>query len=131
MLELAAIYRAMNLYIHHAHNMVNGEDFFQDHEFFGQLYEKADGFYDDIIEREIGLGHKMIPLINIILNANRIIISQGSDYFKSALFFCEEAIMKIEELSKNDKLSIGTQNLLAGQADVLEVFIYKIKQRIV
>lgn len=129
MFDLLVIYRAMNLYIHHAHNLTKGDEFFQDHEFFGELYAKADGFYDDIIERMIGLGDENIPLLDISMAVNKLLMSKSSDFLGQSLFFIQEAIKKIEDLGKNDKLSIGTQNLLAGQADVLEVYIYKIKRR--
>jgi hypothetical protein len=33
-------------------------------------------------------------------------------------------------MSKNGKISLGTQNLIQGQADMIEVLIYKIKRRL-
>ena len=109
--------------------MVKGNEFLQDHSFLGDLYEMADKFYDSLIEREIGTNSDKISLLSITHDASKELMTLGDDYFNETLKLIEKAIKEIDSLTKSGKLSIGTQNLIAGQADELEVLIYKIKRR--
>ena len=130
LIDLATLFRTINLYSHHAHNLTSGDTFMQDHAFFGEVYDLADTFYDDCIERHIGTQDDKVDLCNIIKDAYDLIEKMSDDYYKTILVLSEEATNCIDEMCKSDKLSSGTENLIQGQADQLEVLIYKIKRRI-
>lgn len=130
MIKLLVLFRALNLYTHHAHNIAKGDEFFQDHVFFGDIYDLADKLYDDVIEREIGTNSDKISLLSITHDVSKEIMHLGSDHFNETLKLIGKIIKEIDSLTKSGKLSIGTQNLIAGQADELEVISYKIKRRI-
>lgn len=129
LINLATLYRAINLYAHHAHNMTSGETFLQDHAFFGEIYAKMDDFYDDCIERHIGTTDDSVDLADIMDRVNHMISMSDSNYFDTILSALDNALDKIESLAKSD-LSQGTINLVVGQADQIEVIIYKLKRRL-
>jgi len=129
MIELAILYRTLNLYVHHAHNLTKGDTFFEDHSFFGDLYATADDYYDSIIERIIGTDTDKIDLCEIIKEAHSLLENCGENYFESTLVLIEEIIKHIDSISKSGKISVGTQNLVAGQADALEVIVFKLKRK--
>ena len=62
MKDLAIYYRCAQFYSHAAHNLAFGDEFFQDHEYLGELYGAYETAYDDIIERMIGLGKSPDPM---------------------------------------------------------------------
>ena len=129
---LAILFRAAQLYTHFAHNTVKGPTFFADHEFLGELYAKYEGFYDDVIERMIGLGEK--PDIGAITEkactlSCKAMGDKGSDMFFKRIFATNKQIYA--EITKDVKgASDGVQNLLQGFADQLEAVDYKLKQRL-
>ena len=129
--SLATLYRAAQFVAHRAHHLCAGATFFQDHEFFGELYSVYEDAYDSLIERMIGLGQS--PGINeITLDAARAAASHNAtevDRMFSMILnversFCTE-ITKIQ-----GKQTPGTQNLLQGLADESEARQYKIRQRV-
>jgi len=130
LLDLATIFRTLNLYSHHAHNLTCGDTFFQDHDFLKGVYELADGFYDDIIERHIGTVDDKVDLCEIIKDSYELIEKMSSDYLGTTLILLEESAKAIDEMCKGGKLSSGTENLIQGQADQIEVLIYKLKRRL-
>lgn len=133
--ELAIRLKLLKQYAHMAHNLVKGEAFFQDHEFLGDIYEKIDGHYDNVIERMIGLDMEPnIAQINLEA-AKRLQVTGGK------VADCHEALGTvmgrlnsicelIEQECRNKSLSQGTLQLLGGMADEYEVLKYKIKQRL-
>lgn len=129
LMELAILFRAVNFLSHHAHNLAKGSTFFEDHAFFGDLYDKADDFYDDLIERHIGTVGDNVNLIKILSESTEIVVHSKGDYFKEILSLLEFAIKKIDGMCKSTKYSQGTLNLLQGQSDSLEVIVYKIKRK--
>jgi len=129
MIELAILFRALNLYAHFAHNMTKGLTFFQDHAFFGELYETADDFYDQLIERIIGTSNETISLSEIDSKANALISKGNDNYYGTIKAVLEKSLSDIEKLCRYGKFSVGTLNLLQGQADQIEVILYKIKQK--
>ena len=130
LIELATLFRTINLFTHHAHNMASGETFMQDHAFFGELYSLADGFYDDLMERYIGTSDDKIDLCEIIKNAHDLIAQMNDDFYETTLVLLKEAVSNIDDMCKNGGLSMGTQNLIQGMADQTEVLIYKIGRRL-
>lgn len=130
LIDLATLFRTLNLYAHHAHNMASGLSFIPDHGLFGELYSAADGFYDDLIERHIGTVDDKIDLCKIVSDANSILELLDDNYFENILKLLKEAVVGIDELSKDKLLTNGTLNLIQGQSDQVEVFIYKIKRRL-
>lgn len=138
MKELAILLRAINLYAHSAHNLCGRVPFFQDHEFFLELYEAADAAYDDVIERMIGInGEDSVPSLSEQLQAISSLVgplpekgvASNSVYFEILLEKQKMVCAKIEELCKSG-LPQGTIQMLGNIADKSEVFQYKIKQRL-
>jgi len=130
--NLATLFRAAQFYAHNAHNLASGDEFFQDHKFFGAAYEAYTEAYDSIVERMIGLGVAVdLPLIS--KNAANLVAESGKhvdnkECFQS-LFGLERAIcaaIKTEVPNASD----GTQNMLQGLADESEMRQYKIQQRL-
>ena len=134
MKDLAVLFRFLHLYTHIAHHQVKGALFFEDHEFLGDLYEKFLEFYDSTVERMIGAG--LSPdLFEITNNANIYLsqyssqeIAQNAEYFVNILSEIGKVQGTISAI--NDSQTLGTQNLIQGFADELEVLSYKIGQRL-
>ena len=138
MLELIILYRSLQLFAHSAHNLCKGKEFHQDHEFFGGLYPTAEGYYDSVIERAIGTygesrdltNQSILPKVIAKIQDSPSIGSSNEEFYRYALDLCDKILKKIESLAKGGQLSQGTINLIVGQADAIEVLIYKIKQRL-
>lgn len=124
--KLASLFRTIQLYAHLAHNKTKGPTFFQDHGYFSDLYNFAEDCYDSLIERSIGLGNE-VDIVKITEQSVKVLkeIPQD-DFFKHSLALVETAVKQCESVAKNK--SLGTNNLIAGLADSLEVHIYKLKQ---
>lgn len=129
MIFLAILYKALNIYSHNAHNLCSGDNFLQDHSFLGEIYDMADGFYDDIVERYIGTVDDKLNLHNINIEAAEKSAEFDYNYFKVILNVLNSCLEEIEKLSKTD-LSCGTINLIQGQADQIEQIAYRIKRRL-
>jgi len=129
LIELATLFRAINIYTHQAHHLTKGDTFLQDHTFFSEIYSLMDSFYDDLIERHIGTVDDKIDLHDIMDKVTHMIEVADENWYKTILDSLENSLEKIEKLCKSD-ISQGTINLLAGQADQIEVLIYKIKRRL-
>ncbi len=132
MQNLAALFRAAQLYTQFAHHTIKGPSFFADHAFLGDLYDKYADFYDSTVERMIGLG--MAPNIAEITTKACTYASQGMQDNDAATFFKRiigtnrdiyAAIRAVME-DAND----GMQNLVQGFADSLASVDYKIGQRL-
>lgn len=130
MIELTILFRTLNLYIHHAHNLTKGQTFHEDHAFFADLYEFADDAYDSIVERQIGTVSDDIDLCEIIKETYSLLENMDNRYYENALVLLQEGANMIDEMSKGAKLSSGTVNMLQGLSDQMEVFIYKIKRKL-
>jgi hypothetical protein len=130
MIELTILFRTLNLYIHHAHNLTKGQTFHEDHAFFASLYEFADDAYDSFFERKIGTVSDDIDLCEIIKESYDLLEKMDKRYYENALVLLDEGTNMIDEMSKDAKLSSGTVNLLQGLSDQMEVFIYKIKRKL-
>jgi hypothetical protein len=128
LIKLATAFRALQFYAHQAHNMTSGATFFADHGYFAELYAFAEESYDSLIERAIGKGKKP-SLKSIISDANKIVsILPEEDFFSHSLDLVKEIIKECEEVAKGE--SLGTNNLIAGLADSLEVHVYKLQRRL-
>mgnify|MGYP003353200251 CR=1 FL=1 len=129
--RLATQYRALQFYAHMAHNLTSGPTFFQDHEFFGELYPAYESAYDGLIERVIGLGgNPDIAETNITAaNVLKIANDKNAQEFFARILASEKGIQgMIDEAIKTQ--TQGTQNFLQGLADDSEVRVYKIQQRL-
>ena len=130
--SLATLFRAAQLYTHFAHNTIKGPTFFADHKFLGELYAQYEGFYDDTVERMIGLGEK--PDIAKITEqacalSCKAMGDKGADMFFKRIAATNKQIQA--EIAKDVKgASDGVQNLLQGFADQLEAVDFKLKQRL-
>jgi len=126
MVDLLIMFRTLNLYAHHAHNMCYGKNFLEDHAFFAEIYAFADESYDSIIERMIGMDQD-VDLKKIISESHELIEEMSDSYMKTCLVMIEITLKGIAEQDKG--ASPGTKNMLEGIADALEVFVYKIKRK--
>jgi len=131
LINLATLFRIINLYTHHAHNLTKGQSFLEDHDFFGSLYEMADTCYDDLIERYIGTVGDNVDLKNIVAESYKVISKLDNDFFPNTLVLFKNALSRLDSLCKSPSLSEGTKNLLQGKADEIEVIIYKLKRKTV
>lgn len=131
MKELAIYLRALQLYAHNAHNLSKGKTFFEDHEFFGDLYAAYESAYDSVVERIIGetgdcdLNEVTKKACAIAASKN---IMDNDSCFKYILATEKELCSEIE--STNDAESLGTQNLIQGLADESLARQYKISRRL-
>lgn len=138
MLQLAVLFRAMQLASHSAHNHCARTVFFQDHEFFGGVYSQAEGYYDSIAERMIGLGQEeqlklqpfMAAVSQKLATAPSVGVKENKEFFIFLQSQCDEACKVIDALCKSGQLSEGTKQLIGGIADELEVLKYKISRRL-
>lgn len=138
MLQIAICFRALQIYSQHAHNLCGRLAFQQDHEFFSELYNFADDSYDSIIERIIGTkGEEGLELKGILKGvyakldkAPDVGVKENKQFYMFALEQVKYILKEINMACKSPEMSEGTKQLLGGQADALEVFVYKIQQRI-
>jgi DNA-binding ferritin-like protein len=137
MLQLVVLFRAMQMFSHSAHLMCARTVFFQDHEFFGSVYGQAEGYFDSLSERMIGLGQEeqlklqsvMSAVCQKLASAPCCGVKENKEYYSFLLSQAEEACKLCNQLCKSDA-SEGTKNLIAGIADELEVLKYKISRRL-
>jgi len=132
--QLAILLKSLNVYSHNAHNLCKGSLFFADHAFLNDVYSQADGHYDDVVERMIGLGQTP-DLVKINLMAVDAIKSHPQNppenkvYFQVILSQCEAMCQHIEQLVKTPGMYEGTRQMIGNIADELEMLKYKLKQR--
>ena len=130
--NLATLLRTAQFYAHNSHNLTTGITFFEDHEFFGELYGTYEEAYDGVVERMIGLG-KNPDLAAITKAAAGVVAEYGKhksteDCYDSVLEL-EKEICKACEKDMSGA-SEGTKNFLQGIADQSEMRQYKIQQRL-
>jgi len=138
MLQLAILFRAMQLFSHSAHNLCKGKTFHSDHDFFGDAYGKFEGYYDAIIERLIGFGYEShldlasisLELSKKLVGAPSVNVQDNNEFYAYLLGQCEEAASLCGEFCKSGELTEGTKQLLGGIADELEMLKYKISRRL-
>jgi DNA-binding ferritin-like protein len=135
MKQLLIYLRFAQLFGHNCHNFVGQKTFFQDHSFFGDFYGMAEGFYDGVIERMIGLGEEVDPVQVQVMAAQYLAqvkypFNDNDTCFKGCLAICKELCAEIDKLCQGGQYSEGTKQLLGGMADQLEVQMYKIQQRL-
>lgn len=97
LLELAACYRAAQLYAHTAHHLAKGPTFFEDHEFFGELYGTYETAFDGLSELALGLGKDYNPAEIMRALTNKLLPTfrdTGTDKFLERLKKFEEEFRK-------------------------------------
>lgn len=138
MFPLVVLFRSMQIFAHSSHLLCARTVFFEDHAFFGSVYGQAEGYFDSVSERMIGLGQEEQMKIQSIMaavhqklsSAPSVGVKENKEYYSYLLSQCEEACKTIESLCKAGSLSEGTKQLIGGIADELEVLKYKISRRI-
>jgi DNA-binding ferritin-like protein len=138
MIQLLAHLRAMQLFTHHAHNLVSRAVFFQDHDFFGEVYPQLESDYDSVIERVIGLqGEGQLALQQLlqavvakIASAPSVGVKENKVFFEYLLQQEQELCKLIEEICKMPGVSQGTIQTIATIGEKSEIRQYKIKQRV-
>lgn len=137
MQELIIHLRAMSLFAHNAHHHVARAVFFQDHEYFGDLYPALTADYDSVTERAINLyGEKIADLSGILLGvmnklkgAPSVGVLHNIDFFKYQMQLEKELCSLIQRYI-NDNLSEGTRQLLGDIANKSESRQYLIGRRL-
>lgn len=138
MKELLAHLRAMQLFAHAAHNLVNGPSFAPDHEFFGSAYSKHESDFDDVVERIIGLyGEQHVDFAGLTMQAAKALAGMkisgkisNEQFFEQQLAHEQHLCDMINQLCAAKGVSEGTKQLLGNIADMSEGRCYKIKQRL-
>jgi DNA-binding ferritin-like protein len=136
LLIFATQLRTIQICSHQSHNMCSKFSFFGDHEFLGSYYSEADGQYDSVAERIIGLfGALALPLstiMSIVLDKCKIFPSSDFKDNKElflALLKQEEELQQIGEAYIKANPPEGCKNLVADILDKSMIRIYKLKQR--
>lgn len=137
MISLLAHLRAMQLFSHHAHNLVSRAVFFQDHAFFGDVYPAYEAAYDSIIERIIGLQGEgqlaLQPLLQAVsaklASAPSVGVKENKVFFQYLLQQEQELCKMVEELCKVPATSQGVIQTLGTLCEQSEMRQYQIKQR--
>lgn len=128
MQDLAILLRAAQFFANNAHNLASGETFFEDHEYFGELYGAYESAYDGVIERIIGLGDTP-NLVEITVKATDKLKAMGEEDAFAVLMKAERDICAACDAASEGETS-GTINFLQGLADASEQRQYKLRQRI-
>lgn len=132
--ELAVLLNVLNIYAHACHNLVSGASFIPDHGLFEEIYDFADESYDSVVERCIGTGVD-INIQNINLQAATVcsqitIGDSNEDKLAGILEITAQINSMVDDLSNGGTLSSGTVQLIGDISNQLEVFQYKINQRL-
>ena len=137
MLKFAILLRSIQLFTHSAHNLCKGATFHEDHSFFGDVYGKAEGWYDSVVERIIGLGYEeQINLQSILSGVVQELSGAPStnksvtDFYLFLALQLDEATKMCGQICKHPDATEGTKQLIGGIADELEVLEYKVQRRL-
>lgn len=135
MSELLILLRTKQLFAHNLHNTVSRIVFLQDHEFLGDIYSKAEGHYDSVAERMIGLGQapNLVQVQEQAVATLKQLPENFKDNTEALATLCDlnkHILAKIEVVCKMPGISQGTLQLVGGIADEIEVECYKLGQRV-
>jgi DNA-binding ferritin-like protein len=129
LIDLAALFRGLQLYAHNAHNLTSGQSFFEDHEFLGELYGTYEASYDKLIELMIGEGLSFgLPEIQ----SSALAFMQGmsrSEIFPELLDREKEIQYRINELSRG-QTDQGLIQAVGTLAEESKARSYKIGRRV-
>lgn len=136
MKSLAILLKLMHVYTHAAHNLCGRVVFFQDHDFFGEVYPALLTSYDSVVERIIGLsGESAISFKEIEAEvASKLAtlplegVKENSTFYSTLLQMEEALCQTIAQLVPS--VSPGTEQLIGTLCDESEIRQYKIKQRL-
>ena len=130
MFELLIAYRSAQMASHQIHWIAAGPH----HVFFGEVYEQVETFFDDVAEKMIQAGlESELDLLAIItavhedLEENKVPpFSSGNVgiLYQHLIGRIDSILEMIEELSKTE-LKQGELDMIAAQANCLEVLKYK------
>lgn len=134
MKNVAILLRALQFYAHSAHNLAKGSTFFEDHEFFGELYPAYESDYDSVVERMIGLEglNGDADVCDILKKACEIATEKNCQPSETAFatILATEKNLCREIDSAMMGASNGTQNLLQDIADRSEQRQYKLARKL-
>lgn len=137
MKELLVLLRAMQIFSQNAHHLVKGPTFFEDHAFFGDVYDAVADDFDSVAERIIGLygpehldlAPLMAGVVNKLSGAPSVGVESNKVYFEYLLNM-EESLCKLTEKIIAAGVYPGTEQLVGEIANKAEMRKYKIKQRL-
>lgn len=137
MREILFVLRLLQLYGHAAHNFCGHPTFFQDHEFFEEVYKQAEIDFDNVLERMIGLmgedatGYHMLhtEVASILDKLPIINVKDNTTYYKQILDI-EEDLCRTIAIKLEAGTTPGVEQLLGDIADKSETRQYKISRRL-
>ena len=129
LLNLATVLRAGQVYAHHAHNVCSGPQFFEDHEFFGEVYGKYEADYDSVIERHIGSTGDRPDTLKIAARALELVQDMGDDFFQGIAVIDRSVCSVCQSICEEGRISEGTKQLIGEICNQAEMRKYKIVQR--
>ena len=132
--DLIVLLRTIQLFAHAQHNLAKHNTFMQDHEFLAEIYTAAEGNYDDVLERCIGLmGESSVNLRMIQVQAAASMpepVKDNKQAFSALLTMEHNTCAMIEHLVRGGDLTVGFEQLLGDIANKSEVRQYKLSQRL-
>jgi DNA-binding ferritin-like protein len=139
MVQLVYQYRYVSMLAQTGHWFVTGRTSAQDHELFKSIYTKLSDMLDDVAERAVGT-FELSPSDFTLTQQSEAVADMSSDYdhnaahdgtkFASILVEELEALNElINEIVESDDITDGTRNLLEGQADEIDKFLYLLGRR--
>jgi DNA-binding ferritin-like protein len=145
--ELAALLVVLRAaaFVHQSnHWQTRGSTFYSDHKLYDHLYEQSLGMIDQLAERAVGSGHRV--LVHPVIQSNQMAVlvkffagdiqadpeadQQALVSFLTEVYVLSFIGMAYSALQSQGVLSKGTDNLLQGIADEHESFVYLLRQRV-
>lgn len=135
--------RAYHLWMHGAHNVTKGPSFAGDHEIlYGRIYTEVAGQIDQVIEKSmcvyddesIACPMRILDSALLAMEKWESPADQPSGRIAELALIYTKQLVKIGEgtsavLKEMDQLTYGTDNMMAGLADLHEGYVYLLNQR--
>lgn len=130
---LLAYDRFLLFFYQTTHWVTKGKPYYGDHLLFERLYNGVSEEIDGIGERAIGttgnlevvaLGTSLRKMLEMLPT-----IQEMNNFFEIATNLEQGFIYLLEEIDKDERISVGTRDLLNGIASKHEEHIYLLKQR--
>ena len=142
--QLLGCTRAMQIWVHAAHNCTKGTGFMGDHaDLYGEIYEALGGEYDAFAERAIGLtNNEDLACPHAV---TRIAMEHMSGFpspcnataltiAATALAFAQHHLQTLtntyESLKASGEITLGLDDLLMATCSVHETNVYLLQQRV-
>lgn len=127
--------------LHQTHHWIaRGDQFYGDHHLFEELYAGVQEEIDSVAERAVGLAgdlavnlqHQMLHVIELMGQAGEAsTVPSASELAQRSLQAEQRFLTVLEMLHRSEpfQMSLGTDNLVAGIADLHEKHVYLLQRR--